>query len=838
MGTEGVRIKIRQSNRIVNESLETIDDLFFAKQYQQADRTLAKIIRDSSVYKEGLCLDVLAFLGGRGRGKTSAMCSYFSYLNKLQKENTWSEVSRIAEKEKIRFLGLPYIDAAMLAEAEYIIDVILAEMWDEFEKYVRESNRSHEADFERLAREIKQKFIEVRKAYLLLKEREEGKKVPVEKEVPVPSALHELASGINLQQKLQSLIDDYLSIFQYERGNDCYLVIAIDDVDMSGKKAHYILEQIRRFLCMKKVVVLVTADIDRLQIACESRYKDIYADDNDRRKFINEYLEKVLPYNMRIYMPEIRERHDSIVVETAAKAELELQSDDEKNMILECMAKNCQIYFDGDRRKRHFLQNQSMRSMVNYFEQMIRMKDNCLAWLKADLKERIVERIIDTEQKSFMNELLAKDYEDVNNSIITYVWTHNRQEFGVNLDIYENSMGQALYMCRVYEDLDARNAEFVNAIILLYSIMMQQVDGGLKKSIIGGSLWGETEYELISTEAAGSPFCMSFDLVGSLELSIVTTSEREMREKGFQEMLNSIVEDNRDAIVAWLCSLLFVSIGEEEGVEYALNEEQSESFPVLGPHDFGEDEEDLEAFYGYEEHDVEADDYGVDNQSDLDDDDVLYDWTITLYPRINAKKTYLSNAFGNYQERYKELEKMLLGALKELAFWVDSMTIEQNAEQEAAKKSSRRRRGRKSEEDCINKLKKSLLDDIKEIISEKQPENDLKNQVEILYNIGKVLAQQGKTDESSTREAYRKLVSSYKTIEKELGRRDRYFNDKVKLKSETKFAKEFRNSPQAKVLLQGTSLTKAQRNLFERKLGALLIEFRNKLTVFQKPFNA
>ena len=246
----------------------------------------------------------------------------------------------------------------------------------------------------------------------------------------------------------------------------------------------------------------------------------------------------------------------------------------------------------------------------------------------------------------------------------------------------------------------------------------------------------------------------------------------------------------------------------------------------------------MEAFYGYEEHDVEADDYGVDNQSDLDDDDVLYDWTITLYPRINAKKTYLSNAFGNYQERYKELEKMLLGALKELAFWVDSMTIEQNAEQEAAKKSSRRRRGRKSEEDCINKLKKSLLDDIKEIISEKQPENDLKNQVEILYNIGKVLAQQGKTDESSTREAYRKLVSSYKTIEKELGRRDRYFNDKVKLKSETKFAKEFRNSPQAKVLLQGTSLTKAQRNLFERKLGALLIEFRNKLTVFQKPFNA
>lgn len=266
MSTEGVRIKIRQSNRIVKESLEEITDLFFEEQYRQADRTLAKIIRDSGVYKEGLCLDVLAFLGGRGRGKTSAMCSYFSYLNGLQKANSWSEVSQIAEKEKIRFLALPYIDAAMLAEAEYIIDVILAEMWDEFEKYAKESMRAHETNFERMERNIKQKFIDVRKAYLLLKEREEGKSAFAEKEVPVPSALHELASGINLQQKLQSLIDDYLMIFQYDRSNDCYLVIAIDDVDMSGKKAHFILEQIRRFLCMKKVIVLITADIDRLNI--------------------------------------------------------------------------------------------------------------------------------------------------------------------------------------------------------------------------------------------------------------------------------------------------------------------------------------------------------------------------------------------------------------------------------------------------------------------------------------------------------------------------------------------------------------------------------------------
>lgn len=818
MGTEEIRIKIQQSNRIVNESLEKIDDLFFNKQYQQADRTLAKILRDGEEHKEGLCLDVLAFLGGRGRGKTSAMYSYFSYLNKLQEENDWSEVSKIAAKEKIRFLTLPYIDAAMLAEAEYIIDVILAEMWDEFEKYVNECTKAHESNFERLAREIKQKFIDVRKAYLLLKEREDGEKVPAEQEVPVPSALHELASGIDLQQKLQSLIDDYLSIFQYGKEINYYLIIAIDDVDMSGKKAHYILEQIRRFLCMKKVVVLITADIDRLQIACESRYKKIYDEANDRRKFINEYLEKVLPYNMRIYMPEIRERHDNIAVETIAGEKLGLQSNDEKNMILEYMARMCGIYFDGVRRKRHFLQNQSMRSMVNYFEQMIRIGDiqeDCLAWLKVDLKERIIERIIDIKQKSFMNELLAKDYEDVNSSIIAYVKRHNGWRFSENF--YENSMGQALYLCREYEDSEEGNTDFTNAVILLYSIMMQQKDEELKKSIIGGSLWGETEYGLVSAEAADSPLCMSFGSVGALEMSVMQMSEAEFRAANYQDMLQKIVEDNRDGIVAWLCSMLFIDIGEEENVEFEVNEQKSESY------DWEEEIDWTDFFSEDSQEDILESNGGGTVDTEVEEEDVLYDWIITLNPKINARKSYLTNAFGNYQEQHKALETMLSGALVHLAGWVHGMTEDQDAGKE------------KEEKDLVKKLIENLMDNIKGIICENQPENELKNQVEILYNIGKVLAEQGKTDEANPGEAYRMLVSNYKIIKKELEKQDKYFNEKIDLGQETKFAEEFGSSPQAKVLLQGSSLTESQRKIFEEKMGNLLLEFRNRLTVLQKP---
>ena len=302
-------ITLCESNRPVLESLKDISNSIFKGVYQQADGTLFRIIEDNKKYKEEKGMDrqrlnVVSFLGGRGRGKTSAMLSFLACLNELQEEIEWSKFNKNKDKQgNIQFVTLPYIDAAMLAEAEYIIDVILAKMWDQFEGHTKRSVNSHNAEFERLERDIKQQFINVRQAYLLLKEREDGQTGFREKEVPVPSALHDLAASINLRDELQKLIHDYLKIYQYDSADgkeDCYLVIAIDDVDMSGQKAHFILEQIRRFLRIQKVVIFITADIDRLQQGCEDRYKQIYTEGDSRRKFINEYLEKVLPYNMRI----------------------------------------------------------------------------------------------------------------------------------------------------------------------------------------------------------------------------------------------------------------------------------------------------------------------------------------------------------------------------------------------------------------------------------------------------------------------------------------------------------------------------------------------------------
>lgn len=816
-------IKLKQSNRIVTESLQEVSESIFEDVYKQADRTLAKILRNQETADETAadeqCLNVIAFLGGRGRGKTSAMCSFHAYLTKLHEANDWSEIS---QKEKIRFLTFPYIDAAMLAESEYIIDVILAQMWDKFEEQVQKDCRAHEADYERLTRNVEQQFIKVRTAYMTIKQWEK-KQEQEEIEIPVPSALHELAVSVNLRKELQRLIGDYLKIFRYDRRDDIYnyMVFAIDDVDMSAQKAHFILEQIRRFLSMKQVIILITADIDRLQLACESRYIDVYVEGTDRNKFINEYLEKVLPYNMRIYMPEIKERHDPIQVET--QEELGLLCNDEKKMILESMAEKCGIYFDGLRRKRHFLQNQSMRSMVNYFEQMIRMKDDYITWLKIDLRERITERITNLDQKNFMKQLLSKDYEDVNNYVLTYlILMRNNRVYVLpdELDTYDKSIGQVLYMCQSFEDYDADNTEFVDAVIMLYSIIMKTADEELRNRVIGGSLWGAREYGLISADAGDSSNILAFDNAAKLELLLDNYSVSMLRQNDPCNIFKDLIEKNHVVIMAWLYTLLFVGIDMQEEIDCRIKEEQQKkpNFARL--------------IVGVGKN-IEA----IQKQASMpyDDSEEKKDWKISVYPRVIAQKRYLTNAFLNNEQIYKQIEKMLEEVLKRLAKWIQEKNEKQTRIAVAVIQSQRERllgffrQG-------LRIIRKSEQMTGKDSKTELQKGNTHKfaDSVEILYSISRTLSNRVIPNEFDPKEAYKMLVSSYSIIRNELKKRDEEYHEMLHEKDWPEFEKMFMHSPQAQILLNPQLLSADVRADFEDKMGNLLLEYRGKVTTLQR----
>ena len=764
------------SNRIKYEDLKDVEQSVFEDVYREADKTLYKIVEGEQKYKtkdekDQNSLNVISFLGERGRGKTSAMLSFLSCLNALQTKCPWSKFFKVENPNlpEIRFVTLPYIDAAMLAENEYIVDVILAEMWDKFEKAIRKNLYDiHDGSCtEHQEQKIKKAFIDVRKAYLEMKEREKDSVKDGEKDIPIPGALHELATSVNLRCELQSLTKLYLSYFGTDEAGsvkETYLVIPIDDVDMSSEKAYSVLEQIRRFWKIEHVIVLVTADIDRLQRACESHYQNIYLDEADREHFVNEYLEKVLPYNMRVYMPELSEKQGEIIIETRVKELRNLKSTNEKDIIMEFMAKECGIYFAGNWRRRHFLQNHSMRSLVNYFEQLIRisdMKNYELSWLKIDLKERLAERITSMRHRRFFMNLLQKDYEDLNTACLNYMIPYI-VERGGEQPIYYESIGQVLYLCYQMTKVDMDSDNLVNCVIMLYSIALKEADEELKKRLIGNSLLGQWEYGAFSRGLIGQK--REVQMVSEkmkLELDVTGIIDNT---KSVADNTEAVLKANWSRVLAWLYAGLFITMDlDETATIYRRGTTKNN----------------------------EANNSG-------EKKDVFW-----FAPAQYAVKNYFKAIYQDEQDCVKNIEQRLRDVIAMLGKTIDQYI---HAGQGGLK------------EQQAKQISEKLYQ------PERKKEYTRKNEisVELLYNIGQTIENSFVIYESGKGQIMF-LERVYLIIQNQLDRVEKYYK---KLGVNYNVGQQFKKSMQSRLLSGEITMTTEERNEFDRRMGKLLNEIQ------------
>lgn len=773
------RYNLNASNRVYYEDLQEIEQSVFEKVYMTADRILFKIIEDENRYgsndnRDESSLNVISFLGERGRGKTSAMLSFLSYINKLQIECEWSEFYKQKQGKSIEFVTPPYIDAAMLAEKEYIFDVILAEMWDKFEEEVQRLGRNTGTDYlGNLEEQIKRTFISVRRAYLDMKERESTSVKVGSRDIPVAGALHDLATSVNLNREMKKLVKLYLNFFCKnggEKEKDAYLVITVDDVDMSGDKAYNVLEQIRRFLRISHVIILITADINRLQLACESRYRGIYEEENDREHFINEYLEKVLPYNMRVYMPELQERHRDIFIETQVKEKFELRSQTEKDMILEYWAKKYEIYFDGNRKRRHFLQNQSIRSMVNYFEQLMQIPDKDyygILWLRTDLKERLTERVYNLKHRHFIMELLQSDYADINMKCIDYMTDYLEDNDYELLGGSDNNIGCVLYLCSQMSRFSISNSDFVNCILMFYTIVLRQVDEELERKIIGDSVFGPWEYSAVGNRLRGQgPDCIAFSNKMTLEIELPEGMDEVAGIKG---KIEKILDSNKNAIVPWLFIWMYVkeSWWSEEEKYICIFKKKN-----------------IQVNEGKEEKEV-----------------------VQIVPKCSAKKNYFSGSLVKCAGE-ENVKRKLLEVVENLQNYLVNER-ESNSLLE------------KEETDII--CEKFYADNIKVNSASSQKDLILTIGPEIIYNIGQILETVYISDISPVNDTYEMLLKKNKIIIEELERVDRYY---ISLGKNPNYAREYKQSMQNMVLTGKVKMAKEAQEEFQERMTRLLTEIQ------------
>ena len=318
------------------ESIEEFQASYYAREYAHAFQVLKNIISQGNSRKEnarggrteGEVFNIIPFIGSRGTGKTTAMCSfanaleeYGSYLQ-IGKQDYYHGYLSYDEDSfyKCRFTCLEAVDGSLLEQGENIFNIILAQMYNRFlglDKHGIEGNQYY--GYEK--RELQQSFDEVYRS--MCKIENSGNS---EEESYITSLIN-LSSSLSVKKSFRHLIEQFLKMVRtdkfeergYQQDYEHFLVITIDDLDLNIGSGFEMLELLHRYMMVPRVIILIAIDYDQLQILCEKHFykaipqvdKILVQSKKDIDRLSQDFINKVLPFDTRIYMPSFIKYKDS-----------------------------------------------------------------------------------------------------------------------------------------------------------------------------------------------------------------------------------------------------------------------------------------------------------------------------------------------------------------------------------------------------------------------------------------------------------------------------------------------------------------------------------------------
>lgn len=493
-------------NRIKCENENCFETSSFRDVYKNAYFMVSQIIESNHKFYsnrekiEEYCngnyvSNIVSFLGGRGMGKSSSMLSFayhlLNYGNNAQESicDNNQELFKYKSNDSsfVKFKVLPKIDAAMFCKSESLFDVTLAMLLDWFKEgddYLVGENFQHT--------HLKNSFGKLRDTYALyLKQFEENSK----KEISTYSEFHNLKHVINLRNDFSILVSELLD-YKYRDRKETYLVIPIDDLDLMNDSSYMVLEQIRNFFTIPRVILLVTADIERLALDIKASLCNMFINQNNSSladivnisEYRYDYLAKILPTNMRIYMPslnEIREL-DDINIESFKNyiftKKVKIRGLEINKLVLLVFANKLHILVSTRNQNFRFI-SRSLRNRINFVDEMqiLLNRRNSLndsnsvyyQWFK---KLIIVstECIEDSELKKLYTSLWSLDDNQLNASIISFenIYSINGKLYNEN---YNESYSAVInYLILLQDNLKQSSLE-IQYIIFIYSMRIQRI---------------------------------------------------------------------------------------------------------------------------------------------------------------------------------------------------------------------------------------------------------------------------------------------------------------------------------------------------------------------------
>ena len=325
--------------------------------------------------------NIISFIGDRGTGKTTVLREFCWLLQNFRsgRKSSWINSMPLDEEAKerllrieINFTVLSPIDASLLEEKEDLFELILAGLFEKCEELWRGGYYTYENRYSKTREMLLKKFGEVYRNHKSVKQGDRQED-PGES---VVTRLRTMASSKKIQTAFGELIDSFFHLIEGGNTNRAvdYLIIVIDDLDLNLEHGFQMLEELQKYLTHSNVIILTALSYKQLSLITESHFvKNIGYSAGGKnpeelalhgRELAKDYLDKLIPVNNRIYMPDIYTKSQDI----------EIRNDNEKKSIQAkkyIMLKNAgkmHIYYDGLGIKKHFVEKRTVRTLLSSVE--------------------------------------------------------------------------------------------------------------------------------------------------------------------------------------------------------------------------------------------------------------------------------------------------------------------------------------------------------------------------------------------------------------------------------------------------------------------------------------
>jgi len=311
-----------ESSLLVEDVTRSIEhDGFLADSYTKALDALccyvqySNVIRHELSQKKGLksqneilyrsTQNIIAFSGKRGTGKTSTMLSFSNALKNPQRLE-----KHYPELHKRNFVVLDPIDPTMLETNQSILSVVLSRLLFRAEEIWNQST-SFYGGFQEKETEKIELLTLARQCLNGINALKSGKGI-----ISELSELQKMGDSSILKKNLYILVDLFIRFLCVGKDidvKDCILVLQIDDTDCQISQGYEVMEDIRKYLTIPNVLILMATDIAMLRQVLTQHYisdfdpglKQDLVKLDEVRSLGEKYMAKLLPPTHVIHLPNI-----------------------------------------------------------------------------------------------------------------------------------------------------------------------------------------------------------------------------------------------------------------------------------------------------------------------------------------------------------------------------------------------------------------------------------------------------------------------------------------------------------------------------------------------------